>query len=58
MMEPGATEITVVAAVVCRHAKYLVCQRPTWKRDRGMWEIPGCKVNARDPRADAILRKI
>ena len=41
----GAT-VRVLAAVVCRDDRYLVCRRPAHKRHGGLWEFPGGKIHA------------
>jgi 8-oxo-dGTP diphosphatase len=41
--EMDADVIPVLAAVVQRAGRYLVCQRPLAKRHGGLWEFPGGK---------------
>ena len=36
--------IRVVAAIIRRGDRYLVCQRPAGKRHGGLWEFPGGKL--------------
>jgi 8-oxo-dGTP diphosphatase len=43
--------IHVIAAVIRRQDRVLVCQRPAGKRHGGLWEFPGGKV---DPGEDAF----
>ena len=48
----------VVAAVVCRDDRFLVCRRPGHKRHGGLWEFPGGKVVTDETDADAISREL
>jgi 8-oxo-dGTP diphosphatase len=48
----------VVAAVIRRDARYLVCRRPLDKRHGGLWEFPGGKVQDGETRADALRREL
>lgn len=50
--------IDVVAAVVTRGGRLLVCQRPTHKHHGGMWEFPGGKVEPGESLAGAIQREM
>jgi mutator protein MutT len=50
--------IRVVAAVVARDDRLLVCQRPLHKRHGGLWEFPGGKCEAAESDADAIRREL
>ena len=43
-MTTPATTVHVVAAVVRRYGRLLVCQRPAHKRHGGPWEFPGGKL--------------
>jgi mutator protein MutT len=48
----------VLAAVVQRHEKYLVCQRPAHKRHGGLWEFPGGKLEPGETNFDAARREL
>lgn len=48
----------VVAAVVTREGRYLICQRPAHKRHGGLWEFPGGKVEPGESDADALRREL
>jgi mutator protein MutT len=50
--------ITVVAAVVRRDRRYLVCRRPPDKRHGGLWEFPGGKILPGESHADAVRREM
>ncbi|HKT81843.1 MAG TPA: NUDIX domain-containing protein [Vicinamibacterales bacterium] len=50
--------ISVLAAVVWRNDKYLVCQRPTHKRHGGLWEFPGGKLEPGETYLDAAKREL
>jgi 8-oxo-dGTP diphosphatase len=51
-------QIRVVAAVISRGDKLLVCQRPAHKRHGGLWEFPGGKCEPGESDADAIRREL
>lgn len=51
-------KIRVVAAVISRDDKLLVCQRPPHKRHGGLWEFPGGKCDPGESDADAIRREL
>ena len=53
-----AGQIRVVAAVISRGDKLLVCQRPAHKRHGGLWEFPGGKCEPGESDADAIRREL
>ena len=55
MPEPS---IRVVAAVVTRGDRLLVCQRPPHKRHGGLWEFPGGKTEPGESDADAARREL
>ena len=57
-MKPPENRIPVVAAVVRRHGRYLLCRRPEDKRHGGLWEFPGGKVLDGETRADAVRREL
>jgi mutator protein MutT len=53
-----AGTIRVVAAVVARDGRLLVCQRPAHKRHGGLWEFPGGKCEPGESDADAVAREL
>lgn len=48
----------VLAAVVRRTDKYLICQRPAHKRHGRLWEFPGGKVEAGESLLEAAQREL
>jgi 8-oxo-dGTP diphosphatase len=48
----------VVAAVVQRDDKYLICQRAQQKRHGGLWEFPGGKLEAGETPFEAARREL
>lgn len=50
--------IHVLAAVVVRGSRYLVCQRPIEKRHGGLWEFPGGKLEDGETYVDAAHREL
>lgn len=50
--------VEVVAAVVQKDGRYLVCQRPKHKRHGGLWEFPGGKVHKGEGHDAAVRREI
>ena len=48
----------VVAAVIERDAKLLICLRPAHKRHGGLWEFPGGKVHEGETERDAVIREL
>jgi mutator protein MutT len=50
--------IRVVAAVIERAGKLLVCQRPTHKRHGGLWEFPGGKTEPGEDDLAAVSREL
>ncbi len=50
--------VDVVAAVVRRDGKYLLCLRPKHKRHGGLWEFPGGKVEKGEGFDEALRREI
>ncbi len=50
--------IRVVAAVVARGDRLLVCRRPPHKRHGGLWEFPGGKREPGESDADAVRREL
>ena len=49
---------TVLAAVIQRDDRYLVCQRPAHKRHGTLWEFPGGKLEAEETHLDAARREL
>jgi mutator protein MutT len=50
--------VRVVAAVIRRGDRLLVCQRPSHKRHGGLWEFPGGKCEPGETDADALRREL
>jgi len=50
--------IRVLAAVIRRDGRYLVCRRPTHKRHGGLWEFPGGKLEPGESLLDAARREM
>lgn len=50
--------IRVIAAVLARDDRVLVCQRPLSKRHGGLWEFPGGKLEAGETDFDAAWREL
>jgi mutator protein MutT len=50
--------IRVVAAVIERDGRLLVCQRPAHKRHGGLWEFPGGKVHDGESDFAAVRREL
>lgn len=48
----------VLAAVVQRGGRYLICQRPIHKRHGGLWEFPGGKLEPGETLLDAARREL
>lgn len=48
----------MVAAVIVRDGKYLVCQRPLHKRHGGLWEFPGGKIEDGESLLEAAQREL
>lgn len=48
----------VLAAVIRREGRYLVCLRPAHKRHGGLWEFPGGKIHAGETLLDAARREL
>jgi 8-oxo-dGTP diphosphatase len=51
-------DIRVLAAVIRRHDRYLVAQRPAGKRHGGLWEFPGGKVRDGEGTEAAMRREL
>jgi 8-oxo-dGTP diphosphatase len=50
--------IRVIAAVIRRDDRLLVCQRPPHKRHGGLWEFPGGKSEPGESDEDAARREL
>lgn len=50
--------VRVVAAVIRRDNRFLVCERPIEKRHGGLWEFPGGKCEPNESDAEAIRREL
>ncbi len=50
--------IRVVACVIERDGKLLLCRRPAHKRHGGLWEFPGGKVENGESDFDAVKREL
>jgi mutator protein MutT len=51
-------KIRVVASVIERGDRLLVCQRPAHKRHGGLWEFPGGKVEDGESDFAAVAREL
>jgi mutator protein MutT len=52
------TVVRVLAAVICREDRFLICQRPAHKRHGRLWEFPGGKVEANESDLEAARREL
>ena len=50
--------VDVVAAVIRRGERVLLCQRPAHKRHGGLYEFPGGKCNDGETKDQAIAREL
>jgi 8-oxo-dGTP diphosphatase len=50
--------VRVLAALIRRGDRYLVCKRPAGKRHAGAWEFPGGKLLPGESLFDAAVREI
>lgn len=57
-MTEARARIPVVAAVLEREGRYLVCRRPDHKRHGGLWEFPGGKVLEGETPREAVRREL
>jgi mutator protein MutT len=48
----------VMAAVISRADRFLLCERPAHKRHGGLWEFPGGKVEPGETPLDAVRREL
>lgn len=47
----------VVAALIFREGKFLICRRPEGKARAGMWEFVGGKVEEGESKEEALIRE-
>ena len=57
-MPKGEEFIRVIAAVVERQGRLLLCRRPAGKRHAGLWEFPGGKLLPGESIPDAARREL
>jgi 8-oxo-dGTP diphosphatase len=50
--------IRVLAAVIRKEGRWLVCRRPLHKRHGGLWEFPGGKVEPNETDLEAARREL
>jgi mutator protein MutT len=50
--------VRVVAAVIEKDGRYLLCRRPPHKRHGGLWEFPGGKIEEGESDLDAANREL
>jgi 8-oxo-dGTP diphosphatase len=50
--------VRVVAAVLVRDGRVLAARRAEGKREAGLWELPGGKVEPGESDADALVREL
>jgi mutator protein MutT len=55
---PATPAIRVLAAVIRRNGRVLVCRRPAHKRHGGLWEFPGGKLEYGESLLDAARREM
>jgi mutator protein MutT len=53
-----AGDVPVVAAIVIRQGRALLCRRPRHKRHGGLWEFPGGKLLAGETLGEAAKREL
>jgi mutator protein MutT len=51
-------KIRVVASVIERSSRLLICQRPPQKRHGGLWEFPGGKIEPGETDFEAAQREL
>ena len=50
--------LDVVAAMIRRDGRFLICQRPKDKANAGLWEFPGGKMEVGETPEAALVREI
>jgi 8-oxo-dGTP diphosphatase len=58
VLPQDGTLIRVLAAVIRRGDRYLVCRRPAHKRHGGCWEFPGGKLELGETLLEAARREL
>jgi 8-oxo-dGTP diphosphatase len=58
VLPQDGTLIRVLAAVIRRGDRYLVCRRPAHKRHGGCWEFPGGKLEPGETLLEAARREL
>lgn len=56
--QPSPSPVPVIACVVRRDGRYLICRRPTEKRHGGLWEFPGGKILPGESLDEAAEREL
>jgi 8-oxo-dGTP diphosphatase len=58
-LEPDSySGVRVLAAVITRGGRWLLCRRPLHKRHGGSWEFPGGKLEAGEDLEQAAVREL
>ena len=55
---PHPMPIRVLASVITRDSRFLICKRPAHKRHGSLWEFPGGKVEAGETDLEAANREL
>ena len=55
---PKKQLVRVLAAVIKRNERYLICKRPENKRHGGLWEFPGGKIEIGESNFEAAVREL
>ena len=58
MLRHPMSSIPVLAAVIQRNDRYLICKRPPHKRHANLWEFPGGKLESNESLLDAANREL
>ncbi len=58
MFDMSDPEIHVIAAVLIRQGRFLVCQRPAHKRHGNLWEFPDGKLEPGESLLSAATREL
>jgi 8-oxo-dGTP pyrophosphatase MutT (NUDIX family) len=56
--QAAVSPIRVLAAVIRRNDRFLLCRRPSWKRHGGLWEFPGGKLEPGETPLEAAAREL